>query len=664
MKTLRYTFLLSLLAIFVVSSCSDNSTSPATTEDFTGYVFDSAEKPVKDAKVELFDAKTELITSDITNDKGMFTLKSIPINKEGLRYRVTHEIFATQTGNFAEFYENHKAEKGKSPVVFKLMEKDSCCGIINITVLDYESDEPLENVEVKITKNDEFSEIKHTNANGSVKFEELCKGKYWLRVALEGYQVKEDYFYVENCDPKDLTIKLKKKEAEECCNNTLNLLVMDEDNKPIAETKVLLYRDGKLVHDGYTNNDGKVSFSELCKGKYGVAIKKQGFKIIEYTVTFECEEVVSHEKVLVKEQSGDCCDNSLELIVQDDDKNPIKDAIVLLYLNGKVVKEGKTNADGKVKFEEICKGKYGVVVKKEGYKAIEFQQSFDCKENISYTKTLSKEQSGDCCDNSLELIIQDDDKNPIKDAIVLLYLNGKVVKEGKTNADGKVKFEEICKGKYGVVVKKEGYKAIEFQQSFDCKENISYTKTLSKEQSGDCCGELQIIVTDKSTNNPIANAEVKITRADNQYTNMLKTNSSGEVVFEKLCLRKYWVRIAHGEFNVLEDYVYIENCDKPVAREFKLEPKKTTEPCCDNNINFEILDGNGSEVHGAKIQMRRNGKVIYQYETKSGKVSTGEKICKGEYVIVVSKSGLKTIEFVQELDCAENITISKTLYSK
>lgn len=193
MKTLRFTIILAVLAVFVFSSCSDNSTSPAITEDFIGYVFDTSENPVKDAKVELFNAQTELIASDITNDKGLFTLKSVPVNKDGLTYRVTHEVFATQAGNFAEFYDNHKSEKGKSPVVFKLMEKDSCCGIVTFTVLDYESDEPLDNVQVKITKNNEFSETKNTDADGTAKFEELCKGKYWLRVANEAYQVREDY---------------------------------------------------------------------------------------------------------------------------------------------------------------------------------------------------------------------------------------------------------------------------------------------------------------------------------------------------------------------------------------------------------------------------------------------------------------------------------------
>ena len=42
----------------------------------------------------------------------------------------------------------------------------------------------------------------------------------------------------------------------------------------ISNAKVNLYRDGKLVEDNKTNEEGKLTYNELCKGKYSYAIIK------------------------------------------------------------------------------------------------------------------------------------------------------------------------------------------------------------------------------------------------------------------------------------------------------------------------------------------------------------------------------------------------------
>jgi 5-hydroxyisourate hydrolase-like protein (transthyretin family) len=183
---------------------------------------------------------------------------------------------------------------------------------------------------------------------------------------------------------------------------------------------------------------------------------------------------------------------------------------------------------------------------------------------------------------------------------------------------------------------------------------------LAKDQGGDCCGILKLTVIDKTTNTPIANAEVKITRTDNNFLEIKKTGNTGEVEFTKLCMGKYWVRVAGENYKVVEDYVYIENCDKAVEKTIKLESKNNTE-CCDNNINFIVKDAEGNPLTGVKIKLIQSNTIKKTLETQNGTASTGKIMCKGSYKIVMMKESYKTIEFETSVDCSEDITIDKKL---
>jgi hypothetical protein len=102
----HFKYLISALALvmFLFVSCSDNSSSPALTEDFTGFVKNGEDQAIENASIEIIGLEDKLIASDITDVEGKFSLTSIPINKEGLTYRVKHAEYATISGDFDTFY--------------------------------------------------------------------------------------------------------------------------------------------------------------------------------------------------------------------------------------------------------------------------------------------------------------------------------------------------------------------------------------------------------------------------------------------------------------------------------------------------------------------------------------------------------------------------------
>ncbi|PKL85032.1 MAG: hypothetical protein CVV22_09835 [Ignavibacteriae bacterium HGW-Ignavibacteriae-1] len=656
----HFKYLISALALVAILfvSCNDNSSSPALTEDFTGFVKNGEDQAIENANIEIFGLEDKLIASDITDIEGKFTLTSIPINKEGLTYRVTHAEYATISGDFETFFDAHKSEAGKTPVVFKLLQEDSCCGDLTVQVLDYETGEPLDSVEVKVARGEDWSEKKYTDSEGIQSFGALCAGKYWLRFALDGYKVVEEDFTIVSCDTLNLTIKMKVKEEEECCNNTLNFVVTDEDGNAISNARVNLYRDGKLVEDNKTNEEGKLTYKELCKGKYSYAILKDSYKGLEGYHIFDCEENITVNKTLVKEDNSECCNNTLNFLVKDENGNPINEAKVILYRNGKAVHDGRTNDQGKITYNELCKGKYSYAILKETYKGLEGYHIFECEENISVEKTLIKKEE-ECCNNSLNFVVRDEDGNAISNARVNLYRDGKLVEDNYTNEEGKLTYNELCKGKYSYAILKDTYKGQEGYQIFDCGENITVEKTLVKENSEDCCGSLKIIVRDKTTNNPIPDAEVKITRLDNKFQDIKKTGDNGGVEFTKLCVSKYWIRVAHENYKVTEDYVYIEDCEQGVEKTIQLTAKE--DECCDNNINFIVKDGEGNPLNGVKIKLMQGGTVKKTLETQNGTASTGKILCNGSYKVVMMKEGYQAIEFETSVECHDDITIDKKL---
>ena len=132
----------------------------------------------------------------------------------------------------------------------------------------------------------------------------------------------------------------------------------------------------------------------------------------------------------------------------------IEGAEVRLFNKGKgdrPVTTVKTDASGKVIFENICKGIYSIRISKEGYKVderpliVNFCDStiIDSRLKVSDDKGGEKKDSG-CCNGVLIVIPVDEFNMPIVDADVSLA--SRKMKSLKTTLEG-VKYTGLCEGK-------------------------------------------------------------------------------------------------------------------------------------------------------------------------------------------------------------------------
>jgi|GEM_PF-693717 len=527
------------------------------------------------------------------------------------------------------------------------LEKDDCCdGVLSIFAKDEKTSEAIKDA-VIILKNKEGKVVGEGNSKDgkTVVFEELCEGKYTVIIEAEGYERFQESYEIECDDEKVVTVKMK----DDCCDGVVWVNAKDKKTQDILNgAQVEMYKDGKLIEEGYIKDDKAVGFDGLCKGKHTFLIKKDGYQTYEFHVEIECGD----EKEFMKEmESDDCCDNKIEIEVQDKDtKELIKNATIKLWKDGKLQHE-KIAKDGRIVFEELCKGKYGVDIIHEDYENIEFNFEVDCKEDKKFEKELVKD---DCCDGRLEFIVKDEKtKEYLKNAKIKLWKDGKVVKDGYTDGDGKLVFEEVCKGNYDIDITHDDYEGIEFSKEMGCKDNIKFEKML---KPSDCCdARLELILKDEN-DDPIEGVDVKLYKGDDKIA-LKKTDKDGKVVFEEVCKGdNYSFHAFKTGYDDIE-FEFEVDCKDNLKWTKTLE----SDECCTASLKLIVKDKDSKEaLDSADIEIKYDGKKVISGTTDKDGKRVFTKLCNKKYDIIITRKGYATKEFEFEFKKCE--ALQETIY--
>ncbi|MGG0291820.1 SpaA isopeptide-forming pilin-related protein [Bacillus pacificus] len=249
-------------------------------------------------------------------------------------------------------------------------------GSLQVIKKDAESAEVLEGAEFRL-KNENgqvVGEVKTTNKDGVVKFENLVPGKYTLEEtkAPEGYKAVEVTVEV-NVVANEV---VKQEVMNEKVTGQFEIVKVDasDETKLLSGAEFEVYKDGKQIDTLRTDKTGKVISKKLEPGKYTLKEAKapEGYKLLKEEIEVNVEEnkVVPVTVRNVKELG------SLQVIKKDaESKNVLEGAeFRLKNENGQIVGGIKTtNKDGVVIFENLVPGKYTLEETKapEGYKVKE-----------------------------------------------------------------------------------------------------------------------------------------------------------------------------------------------------------------------------------------------------------------------------------------------------
>jgi hypothetical protein len=370
MKT--WFLLLCLVAVSFLAACSeDPPTSVQTGENsVAGVVRDEQGFPVPHAVLEALNAASSLVSIDTSDETGAFALSGLPADLGSMKVRITHSDFKPLLTELSTIVSN---AGGNTGVLLSMEHIDSCCGRLALTTSAIDGTR-IGGVEVKLRKGDRLVTMTTTDSTGALVFENLCEGRYNLRFAKSGYGVVERVFEIGYCDTTSLDIRLEANNSgggDTCCGGLLRIVPRDSaTNTVITGASIRITRPNGATVTKESSSEGS-GFGELCQGEYEVRIAREGYRVVEFSVTMGCDEEKTVTRTLAR--NGDtCCDGRVIVIVRDSATNAVlTGATVKLWKGNQMVRSGSMTANG-LAFEDLCNGNYGVSISKEGYRAIEF----------------------------------------------------------------------------------------------------------------------------------------------------------------------------------------------------------------------------------------------------------------------------------------------------
>ncbi len=650
-----------LLPLFVFLSCNESTNQTQEESNFSGTLFDEQGNPVPNAIINIVkvsEGKTNILVTeqvvyvDTTDENGNFDLKNLPLPLGILKMKIFHPDFEI----FEDFLLKVLENQDKKKIRVHLLHNGNCCGKIIIHTYSVDS-LPLSNVEIRLNRGRDLIRKGHSNDNGVLVFEHVCPGSYWVRIAKEGYQVIEKEFNLNECDTLEFSYFLSQRERDTCCRGTIGVEVKNQNGEVLNGAIVKLRKNGELLTTLTVHENQPVFFRELCAGDYSLLILKEGYKAVERNVRIECNDSTFVSVVM---EVDTCCNSVVRVEVKNSEGNPISQAKVIIWKDGTQLGYYLTNEDGVVIFRQLCKGTYGFVIKKEGYKTIEFNVQVGCSDEKSVTKTLEAVQSDSCCNGAIKVVVKNSEGHPIPQAEVNIWKGGTKLQSSKTNDDGYVVFSHLCEGKYAIDVRKEGYKWLEFLVELGCNEEKVINKVLERTETDSCCNGLLIVkIKDKATNELISGGIVKMWK--NGAVIRSETISQGTVVFRNVCPGEYGFSIHKDTYKILEFSLRFE-CNDTIEVVKYIESEHSDDTCCNGKVILYIKDStNNQGISGVEVRLWRGSqKIAVSSSGDNGRV-VFEKLCKGEYSISMGKSGYRAQEFSFGLECNDSLEFVKYL---
>ncbi|GAB6560358.1 SpaA isopeptide-forming pilin-related protein [Bacillus mobilis] len=530
-------------------------------------------------------------------------------------------------------------------------------GQIELKKIDSENGEkPLANAEFDIVKDSIVVEHIVTDKDGKAISKPLAPGKYMLKEtkAPEGYQLKETEFEVNVIGDGIFPITVKNTMTDK---GNVEITKVDKENGSVlagVEFEVQNEK-GEVVRKVATDKEGKANVSELSVGKYKLVETKSlpGYKKLTEPVSFEITKGMT--KVLSLKVENEQLENgSVEITkVDKDSKAPLKDVVFEVRdSKGKVVRKVTTDKEGNANVSDLSVGKYELVETESlpGYKKLKEPVSFEITKGM--TKVLSLEVENEQLDKgSVEITKVDKDSQKVLKGVVFEVQDeaGTVVKELKTDKDGKAKISDLSVGKYKLVEKESlpGYKKLTEPVSFEITKGMTEILSLKIENEMVDTGNVEITKIDKDNKAPLAGVTFVVQDEKGNEVKKVTTDKEGKANVADLPVGKY-------ELVEKESLPGYKKLEKPVSFEITkgmtkiLSLKVENEMMDTGNVEIIKIDKDSkAPLKDVVFEVRDSkGKVVRKVTTdKEGKANVSElSIGKYELVEVGTPAGYKPLE--------------------
>ncbi|WP_226602496.1 SpaA isopeptide-forming pilin-related protein [Bacillus cereus] len=629
-------------------------TPPETPKDGTVSIHkidaEDSNKGLKGAEFEVRNSANEVVAKLKTDEKGF----SVPQTLAPGTYKVYETVAPEGYQKLTSPVEvTLQAGETKTIEIKNTMQK----GQIEVKKIDSENGEkPLANAEFDIVKDSVVVEHIVTDKDGKAISKPLAPGKYILKEtkAPEGYQLKETEFEVNVTGDGIFPIQVENAMVDK---GNVEITKVDKENGAVlagVEFEVQDEKDG-VVRKVVTDKDGKANVSDLSVGKYKLVETKSlpGYKKLTEPVPFEIKKGMT-KALAIKVENEQLDKGSVEITKIDKDSQKVLEGVVFEVQDeqGKVVTEVKTDKDGKAKISDLSVGKYKLVETKSlpGYKKLTDSVSFEITKGMTTVLSL-KVENEQLDKGSVEITkVDKDNKKALKGVVFEVQDEaGTVVKEVKTDKDGKAKISDLSVGKYKLVEKESlpGYKKLTDPVLFEIQKGMTEVLSLKIENEMVDTGNVEITKIDKDNKAPLAGVTFIVQDEKGNEVTKVTTDKDGKANVSDLPVGKY-------ELVEVESLPGYKKLEKPVSFEIKkgmtevLSLKVENEMVDTGNVEITKIDKDSkAPLENVVFEVRDSkGKVVAKVTTdKEGKANVSDlPIGKYELVEVETPAGYKPLE--------------------
>ncbi|MBG9613970.1 SpaA isopeptide-forming pilin-related protein [Bacillus cereus] len=607
-------------------------------------------KGLKGAEFEVRNSANEVVAKLKTDEKGF----SVPQTLAPGTYKVYETVAPEGYQKLTSPVEiTLQAGETKTIEIKNTMQK----GQIEVKKIDSENGEkPLANAEFDIVKDGVVVEHIVTDKDGKAISKPLAPGKYILKEtkAPEGYQLKETEFEVNVTGDGIFPIQVENAMVDK---GNIEITKVDKENGAVLAGVEFEVQDEKdeVVRKVVTDKDGKANVSDLSVGKYKLVEAKSlpGYKKLTEPVPFEIKKGMT-KALAIKVENEQLDKGSVEITKIDKDSQQVLEGVVFEVQDeqGKVVTEVKTDKDGKAKISDLSVGKYKLVETKSlpGYKKLTEPVSFEITKGMTTVLSL-KVENEQLDKGSVEITkVDKDNKKALKGVVFEVQDEaGTVVKEVKTDKDGKAKISDLSVGKYKLVEKESlpGYKKLTDPVLFEIKKGMTEVLSLKIENEMVDTGNVEITKIDKDNKAPLAGVTFIVQEEKGNEVTKVTTDKDGKANVSDLPVGKY-------ELVEVESLPGYKKLEKPVSFEIKkgmtevLSLKVENEMVDTGNVEITKIDKDSkAPLENVVFEVRDSkGKVVAKVTTdKEGKANVSDlPIGKYELVEVETPAGYKPLE--------------------